>query len=203
MTCRGHCAVSRGYTLFRQKNIRTKEYIEKQTHVQASLTFVSLFYVLHLRMRIAQLFFWWKEQMCNILQLVSSSSFLAGTRNLVIVVCMWPRQHCAVHEDKIPGPSQGWRVASIAQFSCAYLLLDIRTKEQKWCIKVWKLQQIICYAFLYLCICIGDATTFGFFCWKEQKVYNIAWLSIQSFLAGTRNPIMMFGTWSRWHCTVH
>ena len=137
MTCRGHSAVSRGYTLFRQKNIRTKEYIEKQTHVQAGLTFVCLFYVLHLRMLIAQLFFWWKEQMCNILQLVSSSSFLAGTRNLLMVVCMCPRLHCSIHWDEVPGPSQGWRVASIAQFSWVHTLWGREHKNYRLMLLLW------------------------------------------------------------------
>ena len=124
---RALCSFSWVLTWFRQKNIRTKEYIEKQTHVQASLTFVCLFYVLHLRMLIAQLFFWWKEQMCNILQLVSSSSFLAGTRNLLMVVCMCPRQHCSIHWDEIPGPGQEWRVAGTVLFPVGTYALRKRT----------------------------------------------------------------------------
>ena len=115
------------------KDRRTQEQksiLKSRTPVQTGLTFVCLFYVLHLRMRIAQLFFWWKEQMCNILQLVSSSSFLAGTRNLVMVVCMCPRLHCSIHWDEVPGPSQGWRVAGTVQFFVGTYIFY--TEEHVW-----------------------------------------------------------------------
>ena len=106
------CKVKRYASLFfRQKNRRTKEGIENQMLIQASLMFGCSFMLLHLRCWVYD-YFCWKEQkgLLYCIRPLCRHSWLGlgiwWWRTVGRVLCRW--QLCS-HWDKIPGPSQGWR----------------------------------------------------------------------------------------------
>ena len=43
----------------------------------------------------------------NAVTIAYQPSFLAGTRNIMVMIGAYPCQHCTAHEDKVPGPCQG------------------------------------------------------------------------------------------------
>ena len=79
---------------------------------------------------VSSTYFVGKEQKKWVFTVVATASFLAGTRNLVSgsVLCFRGHLHC--HLDKIPGPSQGLRIADIAtSFSVCLRVEDGITEE--------------------------------------------------------------------------
>ena len=74
--------------------------------VQASLTYLCPFNVCTFGAWLSAFLFVKNRRAYDIAD-VAKLSFLAGTRNLMIMVGTCPSQHCTAHEDKVPGPCQG------------------------------------------------------------------------------------------------
>ena len=72
--------------VFRQKNIRTKGSFKGQMYIQASLMFICSLNVCTNGAESATLFVE-KEQKGDIVAVFAIASFLAGTRNLIFMVC--------------------------------------------------------------------------------------------------------------------
>ena len=134
------CKVKRYASLFfRQKNRRTKEGIENQTNIQASLMFCCSFNAAASSMLSTQLYLLKKNKSYYSITIVAMPSYLAGTRNLMFMDCRkryFCRWHLCHHWDKIPGPSQGWRCRehyAVALWKYTFKRQkNIRTKDLHW-----------------------------------------------------------------------
>ena len=164
-------------TFWRQKNIRTKENIEYQTDIQASLMFFCHSMHLHHRCYVYNCFCW-KEQkgLRHCIILLYSHSWLGpGIWCSWTVGCLFYRKHLCRHWDKIPGPGQGWRCRghwAVALWKYTFKRQkNIRTKETLK--NLISTQMDLMYIPILQCLHLRwlSATVF---CYEEQKILSFA-----------------------------
>ena len=117
----------------------------------------------------------------------------------------YPSLHCTAHEDEVPGPCQGWRIAGTVLFSWMYACLrqkNIRTKEKHRNFK--RLFKRAWHSFALSMFCIFDANSLRLLLLIWTKVFcNVTTIApMPSFLARTRNLMMIVCKCSRWHCAI-
>ena len=122
-------------------------------------------------------------------------SFLARTRNLMIMACRMCFSDLSLalccRWDKIPGPGQGWRCCRHLYFSGCLLLKTEEHKDKRghWMFKftfkrAWR-------TFALSMLCTFGAWLSAFLFVKNRRAYDIADVAKLSFLAWTRNLMIM------------
>ena len=115
------------------------------------------------------------------------------------------RQHCTVQEAEVPDPCQRWRIAGTVQFFVGVFVLrqkNIRTKEKH---RNFKRQfKRAWHSFVLSMFCIFDANSLRLLLLIWTKVFcNVTTIApMPSFLARTRNLMMIVCKCSRWHCAI-
>ena len=95
------------YILLDRRTKEQKSSLNAQMFVQAGLTCICSFNVVHLRCWGHYSTFVWKNKRKWVFTVVATASFLAGTRNLISGSVQCFRWHLHCHLDEFPGPGQG------------------------------------------------------------------------------------------------